>query len=93
MRVLGEIPHPVFKITVFIHNDRFTLQVENGIFSQHYRVRKKPGIECLDDFCQVVDKTFLDGVASIFNTMHVHWRRQVLDRMDPTNVSEFDNIL
>lgn len=58
MRVLGEIPHPVFKITVFIHNDRFTLQVENGIFSQHYRVRKKPGIECLDDFCQVVDKTF-----------------------------------
>lgn len=92
MRVIGEIPHPVFKITVFIHNDRFTLQIENGIFSQHYRVRKKPGIEGMDDFYKIVDKIFLDGVAATFSTMHLQWQRRVVDRSDRSNVSEFDDI-
>lgn len=92
MRVIGEIPHPVLKITVFAHNDRFTLQIENGVFSQHYRIRKQTGIEDIDDLQRMVNKTFLDGVSAVFKTMHHLWQEQVTGLIAMDSGNEFEQI-
>jgi len=38
MRVVGEIPHPEIKITIFHWNNRFLLKLEWGPFEQTYKV-------------------------------------------------------
>ncbi|NOS94126.1 MAG: hypothetical protein HOP30_19590 [Cyclobacteriaceae bacterium] len=38
MRVVGEIPHPEIKITIFHWNNRFLLKLEWGSFEQTYKV-------------------------------------------------------
>ncbi len=38
MRVVGEIPHPEIKITIFHWNNRFLLKLEWGLFEQTYKV-------------------------------------------------------
>lgn len=38
MRVVGEIPHPEIKITIFHWNNRFLLKLEWGPFEQTFKV-------------------------------------------------------
>jgi hypothetical protein len=38
MRVVGEIPHPEIKITIFHWNNRFLLKLEWGAFEQTFKV-------------------------------------------------------
>lgn len=92
MRVIGEIPHPIFKITVFAHNDRFTLQIENGVFSQHYRIRRQTGLEDIHDIQRMVNKTFLDGISAVFKNMHQLWQQQVTGIISKDSGSEFEQI-
>ncbi len=40
MRVVGEIPHPEIKITIFHWNNRFLLKLEWGPFEQTYKVEE-----------------------------------------------------
>lgn len=37
MRILGSIPHPVFKISVFGWNEKYLVKLEAGLFEQTYK--------------------------------------------------------
>lgn len=78
MRIIGHVPHPVFKITLLEHNDRYTIQVEAGSYSQHYRFRKMPGLEDPAALASLVDEPFLEEVKGVFDSMH----RILFDRLN-----------
>ena len=80
MRIIGHVPHPSFKITLLEHNDRVTIQVEAGPYSQHYRFRKMEGLENAQDVSDLVDGPFLDQVKGVFDSMHGVLMERLKDR-------------
>lgn len=62
MRVIGNIPHPTLKITVFETDTRFPVQFEAGGVAQIFRFRRGGQIEKLSDIKVIVDDTMCKGV-------------------------------
>ncbi len=77
LRIVGEIAHPVYKITLFQHGDRFTLQIDHGVISQQYRVRQSPSLESPDDILHMVDPAFLAEAADLFDRMYKSWQKSL----------------
>lgn len=68
MRIVGNIPHPTFKISIFATEHHFSLLFQAGPMEQSYKVAKEKvnGIEGLK---QLVDHEFCDKIHDTFNTM------------------------
>lgn len=80
MRIIGSIPHPTYKITVFAMNERLSLKIEDKTLEQIYKFRDGSGISTLDDVHQYVNTEFLQAVASIFNQMGQIQHKRILER-------------
>lgn len=93
MRIIGEIPHPAYKITLFYHNDRYSVQIEHGVYSQVYRVRQGKGLEAPADAFKLVDPEFLQGLTRVFEGMHDLWVRQISRLEASLDKEEFEHIL
>ncbi|HEX5172228.1 MAG TPA: hypothetical protein VFW11_23795 [Cyclobacteriaceae bacterium] len=68
MRVIGELPHPDFKITIFLWNNRYLIKIEHGYLEQTYKIDQFDLEE--KDLKNMVDKEFLDQVSDRFQAMH-----------------------
>ncbi len=69
MRIVGEFPHPKYKITILHHNSKFTIQVESGSLTQSYILREGEGIQGVDDVKKRISSTFLKSLDRIFLNM------------------------
>jgi len=68
MRVVKDIPHPQFKITIFEINDKYLTKIEIGQFEQVYKI-KKMDVLGLDEVENMLDEAFLKGAMERFLTM------------------------
>ena len=66
MRITGYIEHPVFKITIFKMDNKFSVKFETPQFEQTYKFRIGEGIENEADIRKLVDGPFITAVAQIF---------------------------
>lgn len=66
MRIVGEIPHPVYKITVLQNMGRFTLQFEADATSQSYKLRESDKIQSAADVISLVTPDFLKRIDRVF---------------------------
>ena len=48
MRIIGHIPHPVMKITVFVMDMKFAVKLEIGLMEQTYKLRESDQIKGLN---------------------------------------------
>lgn len=73
MRIVGNIPHPDMRITVFHMNEKFIVKFEAGPMEQVYKFdqEKFPGMEAIQ---QLVDATFVSNVLKRFNEMFLEMR-------------------
>lgn len=62
MRVIGNIPYPGLKITVFETDTRFPVQFEAGNVAQIYRFRRGGALENLHDVKRLVDEQLCQDV-------------------------------
>ena len=69
MRVIGEIKHPKYKITVFQMNERLSVKLEDKVFEQIYKFRDGAGVRSVADVERLLTKRFLTQVSEIFATM------------------------
>jgi hypothetical protein len=68
MRIVGEIPHDVFKITLFSWNNRYLIKLEAGLLEQTYKINQFDiGSEA--DLFKIVDNTFLTEALNRFEEM------------------------
>ncbi|MFM8911313.1 MAG: hypothetical protein ACKOE6_00140, partial [Flammeovirgaceae bacterium] len=68
MRVVGEIPHPEIKITLFHWNNRYLIKLEAGPFEQTFKVQEFD-VASEEDLRQIVNETFLRQAIERFNDM------------------------
>ncbi len=68
MRVIDEIPHELFKITIFSYNAKYILKFELDNFEQVYKV-SEGDIAGVADLKNMVNETFLDEVFESFLAM------------------------
>ncbi len=68
MRIVGEVEHPIYKISILQHMGKFTVKIESDATSQSYKIRESETIQTAHDvkklitpiFLQKIDKVFLD---------------------------------
>ena len=69
MRIIGNIEHPVLKITVFKMDLTLTVQIEHGFYEQAYKFRQSEELGNIDDIRRLIDATFLEEVTQRFFAM------------------------
>ncbi|MFZ2900628.1 MAG: hypothetical protein WA004_18485 [Saprospiraceae bacterium] len=70
MRIIGNIDHPDWKITVFKMDNRLSVKLETGLYEQIYKFRQGEGMETLEDIRAFLDQDFLVAAARHFSSMH-----------------------
>lgn len=70
MRVIGEIENTPFKITVFAHNQRFTVKFESGAYELGFRIREDEQYQNFEDVKKFVNPQLVEDVKTHFQDMH-----------------------
>jgi len=73
MRIIAELPHPEFKISILNMNDKFIVKIEQGSLEQTYKIA---GIDLLDgvnSVFEILDEAFLKTVSARFTEMRKDW--------------------
>lgn len=69
MRVIAELPHPDFKITIFSMNHKFIVKIEKGILEQSYKIAEMDVTEGVNSVFELLDEEFLKSVSARFAEM------------------------
>ncbi len=75
MRVVGEIPHPECKITIFHWNNRYLIKIEAGPFEQTFKVNDYD-ITSEADLNKILSEEFIGQAIADFQTCREASRRQ-----------------
>lgn len=70
MRIVGNIPHPYVKITVFALSMRYSVKLEMGQVEQTYKIRRSDVITNLEDLSKLVDDELINECIEHFTLMH-----------------------
>ena len=68
MRVVEEIPHNQFKITIFSWNNKYIIKIEIGQFEQVYKISESD-VMGVDDIKLMLNDAFLSKVMNRFVEM------------------------
>ena len=68
MRVVGEIPHPDVKITIFHWNNRYLIKLEAGPFEQTFKLEEYD-ISSEGELKEIVNETLIQQSIERFNSM------------------------
>ncbi len=69
MRVVGEIPNPNFKITIFSWNNKYLIKLEQGLLEQTFKVSEMD-VSGDEDIKKMLDTSFLETAQNRFNDMN-----------------------
>jgi hypothetical protein len=70
MRIVGQIEHPVIKITVMQMNNRYVLKLEANMLEQTYKFNEDDNLRSMADIEKIVDETFLNECIKRFSDMN-----------------------
>lgn len=68
MRVIGEIPHPQCKITLFHWNNRYLIKLEQGPFEQTFKIQEYD-LTSEEEIKLVVSEEFIQTALQRFESM------------------------
>lgn len=69
MRVIAELPHPNFKITIFSMNAKFIIKFEQGTFEQTYKLAEIDVVGGVNGIFEIIDDEFIETVSNRFISM------------------------
>lgn len=93
MRIIGEIPHPNLKITVFQMTNKLSVQFESGSYAQTYRLREQKNLKHMPDIQKLVDMEMIQAVEAVFVQMHRNQNAALTRLLPPVAEDEFDEII
>ena len=68
MRIVGDIPHPNCKITLFSWNNRYLIKVERGLLEQTYKIDQTE-IHSESELISAISESFIQETLLIFDQM------------------------
>ena len=69
MRIIAELPHPEFKISILNMNRKFIVKIEQGAFEQTYKVAESDLMDGVNSVFELLDEAFLKTVSARFGEM------------------------
>lgn len=92
MRIVGEIKHPEWKITLFQMDTRFSVKFEQGQLEQTYKFRTGDFIQSVQDVRRLITTSFIEKVAITFTQM-TDLSKEALATQKAKELNEFDEII
>lgn len=74
MRIIAEIPHPDFKVSILNMNRKFIIKIEQGALEQTYKVAEMDLMDGVNSVFELLDEPFYQTVATRFAEMRKDWR-------------------
>ncbi|MES2265751.1 MAG: hypothetical protein V4520_03255 [Bacteroidota bacterium] len=74
MRIIAELPHPDFKISILSMNQKFIVKIEQGTLEQTYKIPDMDLTEGVNSVFELLDEAFLKTVSSRFVEMGKDFR-------------------
>lgn len=74
MRIIAELPHPEFKISILNMNDKFIVKVEQGILEQSYKIPEMDLTDGVNSVFELLDEEFLTKIAARFTEMRKDYK-------------------
>ncbi len=69
MRIIAELPHPEFKISIFSMNQKFIVKIEQDTLEQSYKIPEIDLTDGVNSVFELLDETFLKAVSARFKEM------------------------
>jgi hypothetical protein len=74
MRIIAELPHPDFKISILNMNNKFIVKIEQGSLEQSYKIPEMDLTDGVNSVFELLDEEFLKKVALRFNDMRMDYK-------------------
>ncbi|PWK79322.1 hypothetical protein LX99_01779 [Mucilaginibacter oryzae] len=69
MRIIAELPHPDFKISILSMNNKFIVKIEQGALEQSYKIPEMDLTDGVNSVFELLDEEFLKKVSTRFIDM------------------------
>jgi len=69
MRIIAELPHPEFKISILNMNHKFIVKAEQGNLEQIFKIAEMDLMDGVNSVFELLDEAFLKTVATRFAEM------------------------
>ena len=92
MRIVGEIPHPILKITIFLHDSKYAVKFEAGLYEQTYKFRSGEALQSVEDIKAIIDVEFIKEVQTMLPKMHQR-KLEAISRWSSDQEEEFEEII
>jgi hypothetical protein len=74
MRIIAELPHPEFKISILNMNQKFIVKIEQGNLEQSYKIAEMDLTDGVNSVFELLDEPFLKTVAARFTAMRADYK-------------------
>ncbi len=92
MRIIGNIDHPVMKITVFKMDNKLSVKFETGLYEQTFKFRESNELTDFNAIQRLVDEHFMQQVLENFAKLH-QIKNAALGRFIKEEDEEFEEIV
>ena len=92
MRIVGEIPHSKLKITIFLHDSKYLVKFESGLYEQTYKFRTGNELQTVADIKSLIDEDFIQAVLQCLPQMHAQ-KMAAFSRWRENTEDEFEEII
>ena len=93
MRIIGSIPHPTLKISVFKSDNRISVKFENTRYEQTFKLGQDEQFKSLENLEKWADATLLDQVQAHFKLMHQAALEAHARAFPMSQTAEFEEII
>ena len=74
MRIIAELPHPEFKISILNMNQKFIVKIEQGTLEQSYKMAEMDLTDGVNSVFELLDEEFLKTVSARFTEMRKDYK-------------------
>jgi hypothetical protein len=74
MRIIAELPHPDFKISILNMNQKFIVKIEQGSLEQSYKIPEMDLTDGVNSVFELLDEEFLKAVSARFTEMRKDYK-------------------
>jgi hypothetical protein len=75
MRIIAELPHPEFKISILNMNRKIIVKIEQGSYEQTYKIAEADLLDGVNSVFELLDEEFLKTVAARFTAMRSDFKQ------------------
>ncbi len=74
MRIIADLPHPEFKISILNMNQKFIVKIEQGTLEQSYKIAGMDLTDGVNSVFELLDEEFLKKVGTRFIEMRTDFK-------------------